>query len=105
MPSNGTSAARVQTLMTGLGFGGSPRWRLDHLGCCNWVAQEVIAVDLMARSEVILHVPSFPFSIDWLPEGPLLVVSGREGLLLRREADGSLVNHADLRILSRGRNE
>jgi sugar lactone lactonase YvrE len=78
---------------------------MDHLWFCNWVAQEVIAVDLMARSEVILHVPSFPFSIDWLPDGHLLVVSGREGLLLRREADGSLVNHADLRILSRGWNE
>ena len=105
MPSNETSAARVQTLMTGLAFGESPRWHMDHLWFCNWVAQEVIAVDLMARSEVILHVPSFPFSIDWLPEGHLLVVSGREGLLLRREADGSLVNHADLRILSRGWNE
>jgi len=105
MPTNETSAAIVQTLMTGLAFGESPRWHMDRLWFCNWVAQEVIAVDLMARSEVILHVPSFPFSIDWLPEGHLLVVSGREGLLLRREADGSLVNHADLRILSRGWNE
>src|SRR5262249_34758922 len=69
MPSNETSAARVQTLMTGLAFGESPRWHMDHLWFCNWVAQEVIAVDLMARSEVILHVPSFPFSIDWPPEG------------------------------------
>src|SRR5215467_3519167 len=95
MPSNETSAAIVQTLMTGLAFGESPRWHMDRLWFCNWVAQEVIAVDLVARSEVILHTPSFPFSIDWLPEGQLL----------RREADGSLVTHADLRILSRGWNE
>src|SRR3954454_11123166 len=40
--------------------------------------------------------PSFPMCIDWLPDGRLLVVSAREGLLLRREPDGSLVTHADL---------
>jgi sugar lactone lactonase YvrE len=43
---------------------------------------------------------SLPFCIDWLPDGRLLVVSGPERLLLRREADGSLVTHADLRPLS-----
>jgi sugar lactone lactonase YvrE len=41
-------------------------------------------------------VPSFPFCIDWLPDGRLLIVSGGDGLLLRREPDGSLVTHADL---------
>jgi sugar lactone lactonase YvrE len=33
---------------------------------------------------------------DWLPDGRLLVVSAREGLLLSREPDGSLATHADL---------
>jgi len=45
-------------------------------------------------------VPSFPFCIDWLPDGRLLIVSGSEGLLLRREPDGSLVPHADLTSLA-----
>jgi sugar lactone lactonase YvrE len=50
---------------------------------------------------VVTRVPTtIPFSIDWLPDGRLLVVSGQEGLLLRREADGSLVTHADLSGLS-----
>jgi len=35
-----------------------------------------------------------------LPDGRLLVVSAREGRLLRREPDGSLVTHADLSGLS-----
>ena len=35
-----------------------------------------------------------------LTDGRLLVVSGRENLLLRQEADGSLVVHADLRSVS-----
>ena len=33
-----------------------------------------------------------PFCIDWLPDGRLLVVSGRDGRVLRREPDGSLVD-------------
>jgi sugar lactone lactonase YvrE len=60
-----------------------------------------VAVDLAGKNEVIVRVPSFPFCIDWLPDGRLLIVSGGDGLLLRREPDGSLVTHADLTGLAR----
>src|SRR5438067_1218311 len=60
MPSKESSRPELQTLMTGLALGESPRWHDDRL----------------------------------------LIVSGREGLLLRREPDGSLVTHADLTGLS-----
>ncbi len=44
--------------------------------------------------------------MDWLPDGRLLLVSSRDARLLRKEPDGSLVTHADLRSLSdRGWNE
>src|SRR3954470_11569260 len=86
----------VQTLMTGLVFGEQPRWHEDRLWFSDWGTQEVIAVDLEGNSEVILQGPSFPLCVDWLPDGRLLVVSAREGLLLRREPDGSLVTHGDL---------
>lgn len=93
---------QVQTLMTGCAFGESPRWHDDRLWFSNWGAQEVIAVDLQGKSEVVVRVPfpSFPFSIDWLPDGRLLIVSGSEGLVLRREPDGELEAHASLRSLS-----
>ncbi len=93
--------AEVQTLLTGLAVGESPRWHAGRLWFSNWGAQEIVAVDLDGRSEVVLRVPTtIPFCIDWLPDGWLLVVSGREGLVLRQEPDGSLVTHADLRGLS-----
>ena len=97
----------VQALLTGLAMGESPRWHEDRLWLSDWGAQEIVAVDLDGKSEVIVRVPfGLPFCIDWLPDGRLLIVSGREGLLLRRERDGSLVIHADLRGLSdKGWNE
>jgi sugar lactone lactonase YvrE len=90
----------LHTLMTGLVFGESPRWHNDRLWFSDWGAQEVIAVDLEGKSEVITHIQSFPFCIDFLPDGRLLVVSARDRLLLHREPDGALVTHADLRSLS-----
>jgi sugar lactone lactonase YvrE len=92
------SLPAIQILLTGLGFGESPRWHDGRLWFSNWGKQEVVAVDLNGKSEVMARVPtSLPFCIDWLPDGRLLVVSGPERLLLRRERDGSLVMHADLR--------
>jgi sugar lactone lactonase YvrE len=88
-----------QTLLTGVVFGESPRWgHDDRLWFADWGAQQVVAVDPEGNSQVMVQVdfPSFPMCIDWLPDGRLLVVSGRDGLLLRREPDGSLVTHADL---------
>jgi sugar lactone lactonase YvrE len=92
------STPEPQTLMTGIGLGESPRWHAGRLWFADWVAQELIALDLDAGSEVITNVRSLPFSIDWLPDGPMLITSGRS--LLRLEPDGSLVTHADLSGLS-----
>src|SRR3989442_4287962 len=63
----------------------------------------IIAVNLEGKSEVIVKVsfPSFPMCFDWLPGGQLLIVSSRNGLLLRMESGGSLVTHADLSSLSK----
>jgi sugar lactone lactonase YvrE len=90
----------LQTLMTGIVFGESPRWHDERLWFSDWGAQEIIAVDLEGKSEVIVRMRSFPFCIAWLPDGHLLIVSARDRLLLRREPDGSLVTHTDLRSIS-----
>jgi sugar lactone lactonase YvrE len=89
-----------RTLMTGISFGESPRWHDGRLWFSDWGTQEVVAIDTGGESEVVVRVPSSPFCIDRLPDGRLLVVSAREGLLLRREPDGSLATHADLSGLS-----
>jgi sugar lactone lactonase YvrE len=101
MHSNASVVAEPKVLLAGLGCGESPRWHDGRLWFCNWGCQEVVAVDLNGKREVMAHVPTtIPFSIDWLPDGRLLVVSGQERLLLRQEPDGSLMTHADLRSVS-----
>src|SRR5215468_7540256 len=85
-----------EVLLTGLVIGESARWHDGRLWCSNWGAQEVLAVDLDGHSEVMAKVPTtLPFSIDWLPDGRLLITSGPEGLVLRQEPTGELVVHAD----------
>ena len=90
----------LRTLLSGLVFGEQPRWHEGRLWFSDWGTQEVIAVDLDGNSEVIFRGPSFPLCVDWLPDGRLLVVSARDGLLLRREHDGSLVTYGDLKTAS-----
>jgi len=86
----------LHTLLTGLAFGESPRWRDDRLWLSDMGANEVVAADLEGRSELIARVPGMPMGLGWLPDGRLRIVSARDGRLLRREPDGSLVTHADL---------
>jgi sugar lactone lactonase YvrE len=96
MPSKEFTVSDPQLLMDGIVFGESPRWHEDRLWFADWGARKLIAVDLNGRHEVIVRVPSFPFSVDWLPDGRLVIVSAEDRRLLRREPNGSLVTHTDL---------
>jgi sugar lactone lactonase YvrE len=97
------SVPALHVLMSGIAFGESPRWHDNRLWVADWGAKEIVALDLAGKSEVMVRIgfPSFPMCFDWLPDGRLLIVSPREGLVLRREHDGSLVTHADLSSLSK----
>jgi sugar lactone lactonase YvrE len=90
----------VRTLMSGIALGESPRWHDGRVWFSDWGTGQVLAVDTDGRGEVMARVPALPFCFDFLPDGRLLVVSGREGLLLRQEPDGTLETHADLTELA-----
>ena len=85
-----------EVLMEGVVFGESPRWHDGRVWFSDWGANRVIAVGTDGSHEVVATVPSFPMCIDFLPDGRLLVVDSARRRLLRREPDGSLVQHADL---------
>ncbi|MGY2874807.1 sugar lactone lactonase YvrE [Marmoricola sp. URHA0025 HA25] len=87
---------RQRTLLDGRGLLESPRWHGNRLHVSDWSAGEVLAVDLEGRHEVVARVDSLPLCTAWLPDGRMLVVSSADGLLLRREHDGTLTTYADL---------
>lgn len=97
MKSNSPSEPRV--LVADLVFPESPRWHDARVWFSDWGAGEVIAVDPAGRSEVVARAESFPMCIDHLPDGSLVIVSSPDRRLLRQQADGSLVTHADLASL------
>jgi sugar lactone lactonase YvrE len=90
----------MNLLKDGLVMGESPRWHDGRLWLSDWGTGEILALDDAGGAEVMARVPALPFCFDFLPDGRLLVVSGREGLLLRHEPDGSVVTHADLTSLA-----
>src|SRR5947209_5876001 len=78
----------ASVLIDGLGIPESTRWRDGRIWLCNWGSGEVLAVTPDGKREVGARLApgALPFSIDWLPDGRLLVLDGPRRLLLRRRA-------------------
>jgi sugar lactone lactonase YvrE len=87
----------INTVLTGMSYLECPRWHEDRIWVADFYRHQVVSAtedgqDLRVEAEV----PQQPSGLGWLPDGRLLVVSMRDRKLLRREAGGELVMHADL---------
>lgn len=76
---NSSYRPEPEVLLSGLALGESPRSHAGRLWSSDWLAHEIAAVDVDGNREVILNVPSMPFSFDWLPDGRLLILSNSDG--------------------------
>ena len=79
-----------EVLLSGLGIPESPRWHEGRLWFCNWIDRQVVAVGLDGTAEVaaVGGDRRMGYSIDWLPDGRLLVTGDT---VRRQEPDGSVV--------------
>jgi len=84
------------TLISGLSFTECPRWRDGRLYVSDFYTHHVLAVAMDGTAETWAHVPQQPSGLGFLPDGRMLIASMRDRKVLRREGDGSLIEHADL---------
>ena len=90
------------TLISGLSFTECPRWRDGRLYVSDRYTQRVLAVAIDGTAETFARTPGLPCGLGFLPDGRLLITSMLDRKILRREFDGSLVEHADLSALAPG---
>ena len=88
----------MQLVTDGLGIPESTRWHDGRAWVCNWGAGEVLAVTPAGATDVVARLApeTLPLSVDFLPDGRMLIVDGPRRLLLRHEAGGVLTQIAEL---------
>ncbi|MDO9454682.1 SMP-30/gluconolactonase/LRE family protein [Nocardioides sp.] len=74
----------LSVFATGIQMGESPRWHDGRFWMCDWMAGEVLVFAADGTREVVARVDGLPFSIDWLPDGRL-VLSTPDGVCLGPE--------------------
>ncbi|MEZ0579528.1 SMP-30/gluconolactonase/LRE family protein [Nocardioides sp. MH1] len=92
-----STMSKIDVVLSDLAFPESPRCRDGRVYVSDWGAGEVHAL-VSGGSEVVARGSAFPMCIDFLPDGRLVVVHGRE--LLVQETDGVFATYADLAHLS-----
>jgi sugar lactone lactonase YvrE len=91
-------APDTSTLVAGRFFCEGPRWHDGRFWFSDFYAHEICSVGLEGdvRTEVTLDGDERPSGLGWLPDGRLLFVAMVSRRVMRREHDGTVVEHADL---------
>jgi len=93
----------IKTIVSGMSYTECPRWHDGRLWFADFYTHAIYSVaedGSDRRTEV--EVPAQPSGFGWLPDGRLVFVSMRDRRIMRRESDGSIVEHADVTSLVGG---
>ncbi|MEI9995002.1 MAG: SMP-30/gluconolactonase/LRE family protein [Rhizomicrobium sp.] len=88
---------RAEPFVSGLKFGEGLRWHQGRFWYSDFFNHRIssAAPDGTVRAEV--EFDDQPSGLGWLPDGRLLFVAMTSQRVMRREADGRIVEHADLK--------
>ena len=92
--------AEFSTLVRGLSFTECPRWRGERLYVSDRYTHSVLALAVNGTAETFARISGLPCGLGFLPDGRMLITSMLDRKILRREPDGSLVEHTDLSALA-----
>lgn len=87
---------RIETLATGLIFAEGPRWRDGALYFSDMHGRHVMRIPDGQPLEIVATLEDATSGLGWLPDGRLLAVAMESQKVMRVEADGRIVEHADL---------
>lgn len=86
----------AECLFEGGTFFEGPRWYDGSWWVSDFYSHRVLRIAADGAATEIAEVPNQPSGLGFLPDGRMLIVSMKDRRILRREADGTLVTHADL---------
>jgi sugar lactone lactonase YvrE len=92
-----TETLHAEPFLSGLFFGECPRWHEGRLWYSDFFDHAVCSVSPEGDRRVEVKFDGEPAGLGWLPDGRLLINSRLDRVVMRREADGTLVVHGDLR--------
>jgi sugar lactone lactonase YvrE len=91
-----------ELILDGIDFGEGPRWCDGRLWFSDFYQHTISSVGDDGARRVELEHDGQPSGLGWLPDGRLLFVSMLDRRVMRREADGEVVVHADLSSVAGG---
>ena len=91
-----SSPLTAEPFVSGLFFGECPRWHDGRLWYSDFFDHAVYSVSSEGERRTEVDFDGEPAGLGWLPDGRLLINSRLDRVIMRREPDGSLVQHGDL---------
>lgn len=92
-----TETLTAEPFLSGLFFGECPRWHEGRLWYSDFFDHGVFSVSPDGERQLEVPFEGETGGLGWLPDGRLLFASRLDRILLRREEDGTIVRHGDLR--------
>src|SRR4051812_50054494 len=73
----------LTTMLTGGSYFEGPRWHDGSWWVSDFYRQQVSRISPDGAEQVVVRAEQQPSGLDWLPDGPLVVVSMKDHRLLR----------------------